>query len=134
GLGVGLKTGAFPSGPIVQSNGSNRRTIFLSATQLPADILPADIATPGTASITVVTPAPGGGTSNALTFTINAAAPTITSLNPTSAVAGGWGFTLFVNGTGFVPGSIVQFNGSNRTTRYLTPTKFTPSLISYAIS
>jgi hypothetical protein len=36
-----------------------------------ARIQASDIATAGTASVTVKNPAPGGGTSNALTFTIN---------------------------------------------------------------
>ena len=38
---------------------------------LDATILPEDLAAPGTATITVVNPPPGGGTSNALTFTID---------------------------------------------------------------
>jgi hypothetical protein len=39
--------------------------------QVTAKITAADIATAGTASVTVKNPAPGGGTSNPLTFTIN---------------------------------------------------------------
>jgi hypothetical protein len=38
---------------------------------LRAAIPASDIATAGTAQVTVFTPAPGGGTSNALTLTIN---------------------------------------------------------------
>src|SRR6185295_629608 len=48
----------------------NRTTTFVSSTQLTAAIPASDIATVGTANVTVVNPAPGGGTSNALTFTI----------------------------------------------------------------
>src|SRR6185295_10089018 len=48
----------------------NRTTTFVSSTQLTAAIPASDIANVGTASVTVVNPAPGGGTSNALTFTI----------------------------------------------------------------
>jgi hypothetical protein len=43
----------------------------VSKTQVKAAITAADIANPGTAQVTVVNPSPGGGTSNALTFTIN---------------------------------------------------------------
>jgi hypothetical protein len=60
----------FVNGSVVRWNGSNRTTTFISSTQLKADIAAADIASPGTASMTVFNPAPGGGTSNALTFTI----------------------------------------------------------------
>jgi dienelactone hydrolase len=54
----------FVSGAVVHWNGSARTTTFVSKTQLKAAILAADIAKAGTASVTVVNPAPGGGTSN----------------------------------------------------------------------
>ncbi len=43
----------------------------MSATQLQAAIPASDIAGVGSAQVTVFNPAPGGGTSNAQTFTIN---------------------------------------------------------------
>jgi len=55
----------------VRWNGSNRATTYVSSTQLTASINAADIATGGTASVTVRNSAPGGGTSNAMTFTID---------------------------------------------------------------
>ena len=65
--------------------------------------------------MTVVTPAPGGGTSNSVTFTISAPAnpvPTLTSLAPTSTAGRGAGFTLTVNGSNFVGTSEVRWNGA----------------------
>jgi len=57
--------------------------MFVSASQLTASILVTDLATAGTASVTVVNPAPGGGTSNAQTFTISAStSTTVTFDNP----------------------------------------------------
>jgi hypothetical protein len=64
--------GNFVSGSVVHWNGAARTTTYVSATQVEAAITAADIATAGTASITVFNPAPGGGTSNVQTFTINA--------------------------------------------------------------
>jgi TolB protein len=55
-------------------------------------------------------------------------APTITSLNPSSAAVGGPAFTLTVNGTGFVSGSVVRWNGSNRATTYVNSTRLTASI------
>jgi hypothetical protein len=46
-------------------------TKYVSSTTLTATVPAADIKTAGTASVTVVNPAPGGGTSAAKTFTIN---------------------------------------------------------------
>jgi hypothetical protein len=60
----------FVNSSMVQWNGASRLTTYVSATQLTAQIGAADIALEGTASVTVVNPAPNGGTSNALTFTI----------------------------------------------------------------
>ena len=54
----------FVSGSVVSWNGSPRATTFVSSSQLRAVISAADIAKAGTASVTVVNPAPGGGTSN----------------------------------------------------------------------
>jgi hypothetical protein len=61
----------FVSGCTVQWNGANRSTTFVNSGQVTAKILASDIANAGTATVTVKNPAPGGGTSNGLTFTIN---------------------------------------------------------------
>jgi hypothetical protein len=68
--------------------------------------------------VTVANPAPGGGTSNAVSFTVNNPVPTITTISPTSATAGGASFTLTVNGTGFVSTSVVNFSGNARATTF----------------
>lgn len=68
---------------VVRWNGSNRATTFVSSTQLTASISAADIASSGTASITV---ANGAGVSNALTFTIDPAGVPAITLS-TSSVA-----------------------------------------------
>jgi hypothetical protein len=116
---------SFVSGSIVKWNGSDRTTTYVSGTQLTAAITAADIATAGTASVTVFNPTPGGGTSNAQMFTINNPTPTTTSLSPSSATAGGAAFTLTVNGTNFVSNSVVRWNGSDRTTTYVSSTQLT---------
>jgi hypothetical protein len=60
----------FIEGSIVQLDGLNRPTKFISSSKLQATITGGDIFSPGTAGITVQTPTPGGGTSNVVTFTI----------------------------------------------------------------
>jgi hypothetical protein len=54
---------------VVRWNGNNRPTIFHSSNELTAQILASDIATIGTAVVTVFNPAPGGRSSNSLTLT-----------------------------------------------------------------
>jgi hypothetical protein len=70
----------------------------------------------------------GNGTGNAiLRLTINAA-PTISSLNPPCATAGGPQFTLTVNGTNFVSGSTVNWNGTGLTTTFVSATQLSATV------
>src|SRR5206468_12081697 len=55
--------------------------------------------------------------------TIVPGAPSVTSLSPTAAVAGGAAFTLTVNGTGFAAGAVVRWNGADRTTTFVGTTQ-----------
>jgi hypothetical protein len=102
----------FVDGSLVLWNESGRSTTFVSSKRLTALIPKSDIATAGTANVTVVNP--DGSTSNARSFTINRPAPAVLSnLVPPSTTAGGLDFTLTVNGTGFVSGSMVRWVRSN---------------------
>ncbi len=118
----------FETNSVVLWNGSARSTTYVSGTSLTAAITAADIATPGTASVSVMTPAPGGGTSGTLSFTIKNPVPGVTSLSPSSAVAGSGAFILTVNGSNFVQGAVVQWNGSNRTTTFVNAAQVTASV------
>ena len=87
GFTLTVSGSSFTKASVVRWNGSDRATTFVSATQLQAAIGPADIAIVGTAQVSVSTPAPGGGTSASLAFTIGLA-PTL-SVNTTTAATGG---------------------------------------------
>jgi hypothetical protein len=123
----------FVSGSVVRVNGSNRTTTFVSGTQLTASIPASDMATGALLSITVFTPSPGGGTSTAVTFTVNNPAPSISSISPPLVIALGGSFTLTVNGSGFIPGSVVQYDGSPRTTTFVSSTQVTAQISSHDI-
>jgi putative nucleotidyltransferase with HDIG domain len=73
---------------VVRLDGADRATTFVTSTQLTATIPASDLTATGTRSITVFTPAPGGGTSNAQTLMVNKATPTITWANPADIVYG----------------------------------------------
>ena len=115
--------------PVIAPNSASG-TIFDSTNQMHAQISPAYIQNPGTLSIVVFTPQPGGGTSNPpLNLTVNpttSPTPVITSLSPSQAVAtlaSGPNLTLIVNGTGFVSSSTVAINGTNLTTQFQNSTE-----------
>src|SRR3989338_6617843 len=103
----------FMSGSVVNFAGSPRTTTYVSATQLTATIPATDLTMLGTFPITVFNPAPGGGTSNAQTFTVTAAFPTATT-NAASGVTtenGGASWAATLNG-------IVSSNGTATTVSF----------------
>ncbi len=121
-----LVTGTnFVANSVVRWNGANRTTQFVSATQLSAQIPASDLLNASMAQIAVFNPAPGGGQSNTLTINVNNPAPTLTALIPNSIVAGSADFTLTLNGNGFLPASVVRWNGANRTSRFVSGTQLT---------
>jgi hypothetical protein len=128
GFTMTLTGSNFVSTSVVQVNGASRTTNFVSATQLTAAIPASDLASAATLSITVFNPAPGGGTSGAVIFTVTPAVPVLSGISPSSAVVGGPAFTLTANGSNFVSGSVVQVNGSNRTTTFVSGTQLSASI------
>jgi len=118
----------FVNGSLVQVNGSNRSTTFVSSTQLTAAIPASDVASSGTVSITAANPAPGGGASTAFTLTINNPSPSLSTISPVSVSAGSAAFTLTLTGSGFIPGSVVRANGANRTTTFVSSTQLTAAI------
>src|SRR5580698_6974394 len=96
---------------------------------LPAGLLQ----NPNTLYINITTPQPGGGTyppqnqapPPATVFTINpvpSSAPTVTSMNPSTAIAGAAGLVLNLTGTNFVSQSTVFVNNASRNTTYFSST------------
>jgi hypothetical protein len=104
-------------------NGTALGTYVGSPTSLSAYVPASYIQAAGTASITVANPSPGGGTSSAFTFTIDNPLPTLTTISPGSGPAGGGAVALTVNGTNFVPASIVTWNGAPLSTVFVGATQ-----------
>jgi subtilisin family serine protease len=88
----------FVAASVIRWNGANRPTTFVSSTQISAAIPATDLAVSGTAQVTIFSPAPGGGTSAALPFTIGGT-PTL-SVSATSVAAGASVTVTLTNGFG----------------------------------
>jgi hypothetical protein len=78
---------------------------FVSSSQLKASILASDIAKAGTASVRVVNPSPGGGTSNVAFFTIT---------SNTGSSVGFYVASSLAAGTGPVSVAVGDFNGDRK--------------------
>lgn len=92
----------FVNGAVVRWNGADRQTNYVSATSLTAQIAASDLAVPGTATVAVFNPEPGGGSSNQFTFII---------ANPVTNVSA----ASFAGGM-FAPESIVAAFGNRMAT------------------
>ena len=128
---------SFGATSVVRWNGADLPTTFVSGNQLRATVSANLIATPGTAQVTVFTPAPGGGTSGALTFTIGGP-PTLTvsavSVQPgssvtvtlTDGVGGDWDWLAFADAaaaeTNFLQWTYVGGGVVSRTWTVTVPT------------
>ncbi|HMZ20891.1 MAG TPA: CARDB domain-containing protein [Blastocatellia bacterium] len=126
----------FVSNSTVNWNGAARPTTFVSATQLTAAIPASDLASAGTANITIFNPEPGGGTSAALPFTIlpSNPVPAISAINPNSATAGGAAFTMTVTGTKFINGSKVLWSGKELATTFVSGSQLTAQVTAAEIA
>ncbi|MFZ0818469.1 MAG: beta-propeller fold lactonase family protein [Candidatus Acidiferrales bacterium] len=114
----------FIAASTVSFGGVLATTTFVSSSQLTAAIPAVAIASAGNPVVTVTNPAPGGGTSIAVNFTITSPnpIPMTNNLIPDCAPVDEPAFSLLVIGSGFVPGAVVQWNGSALPTTFNGPT------------
>ena len=121
-------TGFVPNTQVLW-NGSALTTKFLTATQVTAAVPAATVSSAGAANIGVSN-APGA-VSNTVQYPD--VLPTLTSVSPTTYLAGGVDFTLTLNGTGFVQNSQVLWNGIALTTKFITATQLTADVTAATI-
>jgi len=112
-----LGTG-FTQTSVVRVLGTVRSSTFVSGSELKVTLTSTDLASARTLAITVETPAPGGGVSPAANFAVTDQAPELAPLPLLGVTAGRPGFTLVVQGSHFAAGTVVQWNGSDRSTLF----------------
>lgn len=100
----------FAAGSRVTWNGSARTSSRIDETGVTTMIYPSDVSVADTALVGVI--GPDGSTSNTMPFPITALIAS--ALSPSSATAGGPGFTLTVIGTGFFLNSSLTWNSVGR--------------------
>ncbi len=108
-------------GPVV------RFTVWLADTLITAAY---GSATGGTVQVTAVTQPPGGGTSNALPFTVTPlnVVPTITDFEPRFSVSTPDAGTLTILGIGFAPGAVVKWNDAPRSSTVVSDSRIDMAL------
>ncbi|HET7612607.1 MAG TPA: hypothetical protein VFK26_01680 [Gemmatimonadaceae bacterium] len=114
---------------VININGSPRTTQIVSHTELQTTLPATDLATPGTYQITVVNPPSPGGSSNAIPFDVVSEPLSLTGLSSYGANSGSPAFVLSLYGTGFTPTSVVRWNGSDRSTTYISSRRLTVNVL-----
>ncbi|MFZ4627453.1 MAG: PPC domain-containing protein [Blastocatellia bacterium] len=126
-----LEGSGFVSQSSVIWNGASRPATFVSVSQLQLRLAPSDLALVGSIPVAVVSPGPGGGSSNVLTFLVEPRpnpVPMIGRMSPSSVVAGDPSLTVEITGTGFIPGSTLLWQGTPRSFTYHSETRLTTTL------
>lgn len=138
-LGTGTTTlqasgAGFVPGAKIVFGGTDLTTTFGSSTSLSGTIPAGLLVTPGSVPVKVVNPAPGGGTSMPISFTVANPVAAIQAINPSAAFVGSGTTMITVAGSGFVAGSSVLFNGVTLATTYVSDNQLTASVPASSLS
>jgi hypothetical protein len=118
----------FKSSAVVRWDGAALQTTFVSTSRVSAVVPASLVTTAGTHQLTVFVEGRQGGTSNALAFDVYNPPPIVASISPTSAAVFSTGVRVTVDGSQFVPGAVIRFNGSSRQTTLVSSTRLTALL------
>jgi hypothetical protein len=118
----------FTSSTVIDVNAVNEATTYGSSTQVTAAV-PAGQLTSG-AMLSVVAVNGTESSSQAVSLEVDNPAPTISEISPNAVGTGATSATVSVIGTGFVPTTVIDSNGSPRTTVYVSGTQLNVTLSS----
>jgi probable HAF family extracellular repeat protein len=138
---LGKPAEGFEANSVVLWNGMKRSTMFISATELQADIPASDLLTGAINEISVGNPyvktdgSTGTLSSNSIKFAVSNHSPSVVELLPPQALSASPNFqgtpkyNVSVRGTDFSPSSVLRWDGTARETKYLSSTQLEASLL-----
>ena len=109
----------------VEVGGAVEATTYVSATQLTAAIPAAQLANGADLSVVVSN---GNVSSTGSKLEVDNPAPAIASVSSTSELAGTASAVLTFTGSGFVPSTVINVNGSSRATTFISSTQVSAAL------
>jgi hypothetical protein len=118
----------FLSTTTVEVNGVAETTTYVSATQVTAAVSASQLASGDQLSVLALNGSASSGSGAAVTLQVNNPAPTISQLAPNVLTTTSTSSLVAVNGTGFVPTTVIDVNGSARTTDFVSATQVNVTL------
>ena len=122
----------FESGAIAYWEYNPLTTTFVSATKLTAQVPATNLTQTG--SVYIYVGNPDGSSSDSVVFNIIGLDPYLGSISPNAVVAGTTPSPIILNGSNFMTGATVQWNGKNLRTTYINSgqIQFTPTIAELA--
>jgi trimeric autotransporter adhesin len=117
----------FTSTSLAEVGGAPEPTTFVSSTELTA-VVPASQLQSGATLDVVVTNGAASSSPASASLVVNNPAPAISQVSPSGVLLGAGSTSVAITGTGFVPSTTVQVNGSTRTTAYSSATQINAQL------
>lgn len=118
----------FTNGTTVEVGGVADQTTYVSATQLTATVTAAQLANGAQLSVIVVNGDASSGSGAPVNLAVTNPVPTIAAVTPSVELTAASAPVIAVTGTGFVPSTVIQVNGSNRTTGFINTTEVSVTL------
>jgi hypothetical protein len=115
----------FLASSTVTYNGTAHAATFTSSTELTIQVSASDQTTAGNFPVVVTNPAPGGGQSNSVSFTVNNPAPLVSSVSPPVLAIGSPATLIKVTGSNFVATSQILLNGNSTPTTFISSIELT---------
>src|SRR5512146_1203873 len=128
GVSLDLIGSGFTSGATVRFGTTTLNATLISPNKLHITIPDSLLASAAVIPVTVFTPAPGGGTSNRMDFTVANPVPSVSQLSLSSTLAGATSLTIELTGENFNASSKVNFGTTTLTPSAVTKTTLTVSV------
>lgn len=123
----------FANGTVVNLNGTTLATTAPGAGTLIAQV-PAALAVSGIDTLQVANPSPAATISNTVNYIVGNPVPAIVGWSPQQATAGSPAFTLYIHGAEFVDGAVLEFDGTQVPTTYVSTTDLTAVIPASAVA
>lgn len=113
----------FVSTTTVQVGGTADPTTYVSSTQVTAAVAATQLVSGGQLAVIALNGSASSGSGTPVNLTVNNPLPAITTITPTTLMAGVSPPVITVTGTGFVPMTQILVNGSSRPTIFASSTQ-----------